>query len=110
MLTFLPRHVLLLRGEVPEAWLLRLHGFGHVLPGQLSEHLGHRLAPHRNSRPDLPFSSVGMFPTEGDTEPTYWIRKDMSKWRALPAGFPPWRTVWGFMARWAAAGIIGQIR
>ncbi|WP_240436164.1 MULTISPECIES: transposase [Streptomyces] len=23
------------------------------------------------------------------------------KWRALPAGFPPWRTVWGFLARWA---------
>lgn len=32
------------------------------------------------------------------------------KWRALAADFPPWRTVWGFMARWAAAGIIGQIR
>ncbi|MBL1102631.1 IS5 family transposase [Streptomyces coffeae] len=32
------------------------------------------------------------------------------KWRALPADFPPWRTVWGFMARWAAAGVIGQIR
>jgi transposase len=32
------------------------------------------------------------------------------KWRALPADFPPWRTVWGFMARWAKAGIIGQIR
>ncbi|WP_311033386.1 IS5 family transposase [Streptomyces luomodiensis] len=32
------------------------------------------------------------------------------KWRALPADFPPWRTGWGFMARWAAAGIIGQIR
>lgn len=22
----------------------------------------------------------------------------------------PWRTVWGFKARWAAAGIVGQIR
>ncbi|MBM7087299.1 IS5 family transposase [Streptomyces sp. S12] len=32
------------------------------------------------------------------------------KWRALPADFPPWRTVWGFMARWAAAGIVNQIR
>ncbi|HWU08981.1 MAG TPA: IS5 family transposase [Streptomyces sp.] len=32
------------------------------------------------------------------------------KWRAMPADFPPWRTVWGFMARWAAAGVIGQIR
>lgn len=32
------------------------------------------------------------------------------KWRALPKDFPPWRTVFGFMARWAAAGVIGQIR
>jgi transposase len=32
------------------------------------------------------------------------------KWRALPVDYPPWRTVWGFMARWAAAGIVGQIR
>jgi transposase len=32
------------------------------------------------------------------------------KWRALPHDFPPWRTVWGFMARWAAAGVVGQIR
>ncbi len=28
------------------------------------------------------------------------------KWRALPADYPPWRTVWGFMARWAACGVI----
>jgi transposase len=32
------------------------------------------------------------------------------KWRALPRDFPPWRTCYGFMARWAAAGIVGQIR
>ncbi len=32
------------------------------------------------------------------------------KWRALPKDFPPWRTAYGFMARWAAAGVIGQIR
>jgi transposase len=32
------------------------------------------------------------------------------KWRALPADFPPWRTVWGFMARWAASGAVGHIR
>ncbi|MET9669332.1 transposase [Streptomyces sp. NPDC006475] len=25
------------------------------------------------------------------------------KWRALPNDFPPWRTCYGFMARWAAA-------
>ncbi|AGS73907.1 putative transposase (plasmid) [Streptomyces collinus Tu 365] len=31
------------------------------------------------------------------------------KWRALPSDFPPWRTRYGFMARWAAAGIVGQI-
>lgn len=32
------------------------------------------------------------------------------KWRALPKDFPPWRTCCGFMARWAAAGVVGQIR
>ncbi|WP_443333348.1 transposase, partial [Streptomyces sp. CB01580] len=32
------------------------------------------------------------------------------KWRALPTDFPPWRMVWGLMARWAAAGVIGHIR
>lgn len=32
------------------------------------------------------------------------------KWRALPKDFPPWRTCYGFMARWATAGIVGQIR
>lgn len=32
------------------------------------------------------------------------------KWRALPKDFPPWRTCYNFMARWAAAGVIGQIR
>ncbi|MGC0422717.1 transposase [Embleya sp. AB8] len=24
--------------------------------------------------------------------------------------FPPWRTCYNFMARWAAAGVVGQIR
>ncbi|MFE1409068.1 IS5 family transposase [Streptomyces sp. NPDC058770] len=32
------------------------------------------------------------------------------KWRALPKNFPPWRTCYGFMARWAACGVVGQIR
>lgn len=27
-----------------------------------------------------------------------------SKWRALPADFPPWRTVWGFVVCWVVAG------
>jgi transposase len=32
------------------------------------------------------------------------------EWRALPKDFPPWRTYYGFMARWAATGAVGQIR
>jgi transposase len=32
------------------------------------------------------------------------------KWRALPADFPPWRTVYGFFARWARAGVLTRIR
>lgn len=28
----------------------------------------------------------------------------------MPKDFPPWRTCYGFMARWAAAGVIGQFR
>lgn len=32
------------------------------------------------------------------------------KWRALPADFPPWKTVHGFFTRWTASGIINQIR
>jgi transposase len=29
---------------------------------------------------------------------------------ALPKDFPPWRNCYGFMARWAACGVVGQIR
>ncbi|GAA2382865.1 hypothetical protein GCM10010255_06470 [Streptomyces coeruleofuscus] len=32
------------------------------------------------------------------------------KWSALPRAFPPWRTVYGFMDRWAASGVVGRIR
>ncbi|GAB1646729.1 IS5 family transposase [Krasilnikovia sp. MM14-A1259] len=32
------------------------------------------------------------------------------KWRALPADFPPWQTVYGFFARWARTGVIGVLR
>jgi transposase len=32
------------------------------------------------------------------------------KWRALPADFPPWRTVYGFFARWARVGVVAAIR
>jgi transposase len=30
-------------------------------------------------------------------------------WRALPADFPPWRTVYGFFARWAADGTLARV-
>lgn len=32
------------------------------------------------------------------------------KWRAFPADFPPWQTVYGFHERWTAAGVINRIR
>ncbi|MFD3926618.1 IS5 family transposase [Streptomyces sp. NPDC058614] len=32
------------------------------------------------------------------------------KWRSMPADYPPWRTIYGFARRWAAAGIVGVIR
>jgi transposase len=32
------------------------------------------------------------------------------KWRALPADFPPWRTVYGFFSRWHRAGVLARIR
>ncbi|MEU1534716.1 IS5 family transposase [Streptomyces fagopyri] len=32
------------------------------------------------------------------------------KWRAMPSDFPPWRTIYGFARRWAAAGAVGIIR
>jgi transposase len=31
------------------------------------------------------------------------------KWRALPADFPPWQTVYGLLARWAQDGVAADI-
>jgi transposase len=31
------------------------------------------------------------------------------KWRAMPADFPPWRTVWGMLARWRRDGVLARI-
>jgi transposase len=31
------------------------------------------------------------------------------KWRAMPADFPPWRTVYGLLARWRADGVTGRL-
>jgi putative transposase len=31
------------------------------------------------------------------------------KWRAMPADFPPWRTVWGLFSRWKKDGVPARI-
>ncbi|TVZ00187.1 IS5 family transposase [Trebonia kvetii] len=31
------------------------------------------------------------------------------KWRAMPADFPPWKTVWGMCARWKKDGVLADI-
>ena len=31
------------------------------------------------------------------------------KWRAMPADFPPWRTVWGMHARWRKDGVTSRL-
>jgi len=39
-----------------------------------------------------------------------YIVDNGAKWRALPADFPPWETVYGFFWRWTRAGVVAQIR
>jgi putative transposase len=39
-----------------------------------------------------------------------YITDNGIKWRALPADFPPWKTVHGFFTRWAKAGVIERVR
>lgn len=39
-----------------------------------------------------------------------YLADNGGKWRALPADFPPWKTVHGFFTRWAKAGVVDQIR
>ncbi len=39
-----------------------------------------------------------------------YIVDNGNKWRALPADFPPFQTVFGFFSRWAAAGVVTHIR
>ncbi|MGW7314722.1 IS5 family transposase [Streptomyces sp. NPDC054865] len=39
-----------------------------------------------------------------------YIVDNGAKWRALPADFPPWETVYGFFWRWNRAGVITWIR
>jgi putative transposase len=38
----------------------------------------------------------------------YWTHNGIV-WRALPTDFPPWRTVYGFFARWSADGTVTQV-
>ncbi|MGW7441721.1 IS5 family transposase [Streptomyces sp. NPDC054849] len=39
-----------------------------------------------------------------------YIVDNGAKWRALPADFPPWETVYGFFTRWNRAGHVTYIR
>lgn len=32
------------------------------------------------------------------------------EWRSMPVDYPPWRTIYGFARRWAAAGVLCVIR
>ena len=38
-----------------------------------------------------------------------WHLRVGGGWRALPAEFPPWRTVYGWFHRWLAAGIFDRL-
>jgi transposase len=39
-----------------------------------------------------------------------YVADNGGKWRALPADFPPWKTVHGFFTRWARTGVVERIR
>jgi transposase len=39
----------------------------------------------------------------------FYVADNGIKWRALPADFPPWRTVYGLHARWKAGGVLQDI-
>jgi putative transposase len=44
----------------------------------------------------------------------FYVVDNGIKWRAVPADFPPWRTIYSFYARWSAslatAGLVDQLR
>ncbi|GAA0467414.1 transposase [Streptomyces sp. NPDC046215] len=55
------------------------------------------------------------------SRPEKWHRRDIvdairylvdngAKWRALPADFPPWSTVYYAFRRWVRAGVVASIR
>jgi len=39
----------------------------------------------------------------------FYLADNGIKWRALPADFPPWQTVYGMCARWKADGVLADI-
>jgi transposase len=38
-----------------------------------------------------------------------YVADNGCKWRALPADFPPWKTVYGMFARWAKDGVLEHV-
>lgn len=62
-----------------------------------------------------PLLPVPACQTKTGGHPEKWPRREIvdgiryivdngAKWRALPADFPPWETVYGFFGRWNRAG------
>lgn len=39
----------------------------------------------------------------------FYVVDNGIKWRALPADFPPWSTVYNYLAGWEAAGVTGEV-
>jgi transposase len=39
----------------------------------------------------------------------FYLLDNGNKWRALPADFPPWRTVYNYLAAWEAAGVTQDV-
>jgi putative transposase len=59
-------------------------------------------------RADPPRSS-GATPTLAIVQAIAWHLRVGGGWRALPAGMPPWRTVYGWFRRWLALGLFDQM-
>src|SRR3954451_585332 len=68
-----------------------------------------------------PLLPVPACQTKTGGHPEKWPRREIvdgiryivdngAKWRALPADFPPWETVYGFFWRWNRAGVVTYIR
>ena len=48
-------------------------------------------------------------PTQPVVAALAWHLRVGGAWRALPAGFPPWRTVYGWFRRWLEAGLLDAV-